>query len=133
MVVVGELLARLDIARGADPDRAADDLRVAVRLAGMIDEARVVAVNIGIAHPSGVDREAPDLAALEVLGFALQAFLVVDQLTGVIDDARVLVDRLEREHAPAMQLRVAPRDTRRPRFPRHVRDRIANGRIIEPT
>src|ERR1700746_4060923 len=43
LVVVGELLARLDGAQCVDEHAAALDHRLAVRLTGMIDEARLVA------------------------------------------------------------------------------------------
>src|SRR5688572_25364131 len=77
VVVVGQLFAGLDVPSGPDPDVLADDLAVAVRPAGVIDEARDVAADHGVAHPAAIHREAPDLAALQVLRFAREAFLVV--------------------------------------------------------
>ena len=126
VVVVGELFTRLDVAPRADPDRMADDLAVAVGAARVVDEARIVAVRAGIAHPLPIDREAPDLTALQVLRFTLQAFLVVDQFARVIDDPSVLVDWLKCEDAPPVQFRSPPRHARQLRFPRHVNDRIAS-------
>src|SRR5436853_2219539 len=55
VVVVGELLAGRNVARGADPDRLADDVAVAVRLARVVDEARQVAADVGVTHPSPID------------------------------------------------------------------------------
>src|SRR5687767_10235112 len=112
VVVVGQLFARLDVLAGADPDVLADDLAVAVRLARMVDEAGDVAADHGVAHPAAIDREAPDLAALQILGLSLEAFLVVDELAFVFDDAGVFRDRLESEHPPAMNLRTAANDAR---------------------
>src|SRR4051812_44086634 len=83
VVVVGQLFASLDVAAGADPDVLADDLAVAVRLARVIDEARDVAADIGVADPAAVDGKTPDLAAFEIRGLALEAFLVIDQLAFV--------------------------------------------------
>ena len=95
-----------------------------------MDEARDVAADVGVAHPSAVHGEAPDLAAIQVLRFPLQAFLVVDELTGVVDDACVLVDRLEREDAPAMELGAAAYDARPRAVTWHVGHRIANARDV---
>src|SRR5687767_11876421 len=85
VIVVGQLFACFDIAPGPDPDRAALDLAVAIRATCVIDEAGVVAADAGVAHPAAVDREAPDFATLEVLGFAFQTLLVIDQLAGVLN------------------------------------------------
>src|SRR5690606_14991777 len=77
-VLVGELLTDVDIASGANPDDVADDLRVAVRPAAVIDEPGDVAADSGITHPSSIDDEAPDAALCEVLVLALVAFLPRD-------------------------------------------------------
>src|SRR5678815_4815425 len=74
VVVVGELFARKDVATGADPDVLADDLAVAIRLAGVVDEAGDVAADMRVADPAAVDREAPDFAAFEVLRLAFETF-----------------------------------------------------------
>src|SRR5207237_7780573 len=66
VVVVGELLASADPARGANPDRAVDDVDVAVRPAGMVDEPRVVAADAGVDHRAVGQLEAPDVAAPDV-------------------------------------------------------------------
>src|SRR5690606_6903770 len=110
VVVVGQLFALLDVARGPDPDRPVDDVDVAVGATGVVDETRDVAPDVGVDDPSVVEREAPDRAALQVSRFALPALLVGDLLPGVIDDALVLRDVLGREHAPAGNLRTFPYD-----------------------
>src|SRR5690606_38653626 len=106
-VVVGQLLAGRDVARGADPDHVAHDLRVAVGLAVMVDEAGDVAADGCVTHPPTVEDEAPDVPLLEVLPLAAIALLPRDLLAGVVHDPRVLGDRLEREDAPAGNLRAA--------------------------
>src|SRR4051812_47008667 len=65
-VVVGELFTLLDIPRGANPDRVAVHLGVAVRLAGVIDEAGNVAAHRGIADVEPIELEAPDVPLLQV-------------------------------------------------------------------
>ena len=67
-VVVGQLFALRDVAGGADPDRLPDDLRVAVRLAGVIDEARDVAADRGITDVQAIQLEAPDVARSSGIG-----------------------------------------------------------------
>ena len=113
VVVVGELLAGLDVARGADPDRLADDVAVAVRLARVIDEAREVAADVGVTHPAAIHREAPDAAVLQVARLACEALLVIDELARIVDDACVLRDRFRGEHAPSMHLGAPPHDFRK--------------------
>lgn len=60
-VVVGELLATVDAARGEDDDVFllvhGDDPRVAAGLTGVVDEARGVAVHRGVHHLVVVDAE----------------------------------------------------------------------------
>src|SRR5204863_6534901 len=106
-VVVGELLALADGARGANPDDVADDLHVAVALARMIDEPRVVAADRGIAHPAAVDLKAPDQAALHVAVLAREALLMRDLLARVVDDPLVFRNAFRGKYSPTMQLRAA--------------------------
>src|SRR5207253_8450819 len=116
VVVVRQLFAGVDITRGADPDRLSDDVAVTIRLTGVVDEAREIAVNIGIAHPAAVDGETPDAPLRQVLRLALQALLVIDQLACVIDDARIFCDWFGGEDAPSVDVRAAPYDSRNFRF-----------------
>ena|SRR5688572_23052421 len=111
VIVVGQFLARLDVAPGANPDRLPHDLAVAVRLASVIDEPADVAADHRIAHPPSIDGEAPDLPAFEIAPLALEALLVIDELAFVGDDALVLVDWFECENAPAMELGPSSNDT----------------------
>src|SRR5687767_7025437 len=88
-IVVGELLTRLDVPGGDDPDRLADNLRVAVRFAGVIDVAGDVAADGGVANVEAIELEAPDVAALQVADLALEADRVANLLARVVDDAFV--------------------------------------------
>src|SRR5262245_8773325 len=54
LVVVGQLFAALDASSGADPDGLVDDLEPAVRRAGVVDEARDVAADVGVAAPDAI-------------------------------------------------------------------------------
>src|SRR6185369_7048569 len=56
-VIVRELLPRLDIANRLDPDAIFIDHGIAVRIAGVIEEARVVPVDGGVDHHMIVDGE----------------------------------------------------------------------------
>ena len=51
VVVIGELFTWFDVAPGADPDVVADDLAIAIGLAGVVDEPRDVAARPRIADP----------------------------------------------------------------------------------
>ena len=102
VVVVGQLFARLDPPRGPDPDRRADHLEPAVRPAGVVDEPGDVAANCGVTAPRAVDPEYPDTPVFEVTRLARCAVAVANQLAGVVDDPRVLLDGLCGKDAVAM-------------------------------
>src|SRR5436309_4670045 len=105
VVVISELFSLANLPRRANPDRAIDDVDVAVGAAGVVDEAGVVAADAGIDHGAVRQLEAPDVTLFDVARFALQAHLVRDLLAGVVDDARVLRNRLRRVDAPSLNLR----------------------------
>src|SRR5687767_13512054 len=88
-VVVRDLLALADVAGGADPDRVAGHLGIAVGRAGVVDVPRHVAADGGVAHVQPVQLEAPDVALLQVPHLAPEALLVGDLFTRVVDDAGV--------------------------------------------
>src|SRR3954452_12120914 len=104
-VVVGQLFPGLDPPGRADPDRHAGHLEPAVGPAGVIDEAGDVAADRRVTAPDTIDAEDPDAPLLEVSRLARRAVAITNQLAGVVDDPRVLRDRLGREHAIAVQLR----------------------------
>ena len=99
-VVVGQLFAFADSSRRADPDRVANDVDVAVGMARVVDEARDVAAHGRVAHPPPIDLKTPDQSFPDVSTLTLQAFLVRDLLTRIIDDPLVLVDPFRGEHSP---------------------------------
>ena len=103
-IVVGELFPFPDTLRGAYPDGVADDLRVAVRSAGVVDVARDVAADRGIANVQSIQLEAPDVALFQVPHFPLQAFAVGDLLAVIRDDACVFGNWLCGEDAPTVDL-----------------------------
>lgn len=103
-VVVGQLLPRLDVPAGPDPDLPADDLAVAIGLASVVDESADIAAHHRVPHPPRIDREAPDFPTFEVLSLAPEALLVIDQLALIGDDACVLIDGFTCEDAPTVKL-----------------------------
>src|SRR5262245_6633637 len=56
-VVVGQLLARRDVAQGVDERPAGLDDDLAVRIAGVVDEARLVAADRGVDDPAAIHRQ----------------------------------------------------------------------------
>src|SRR4051812_12531298 len=76
VVVVGELFAFANRARRTDPDRAVVYVHVAVRFAGVVDEAGVVPADPGVDHRAIGQLEAPDVPVLDVACLAFEAHLV---------------------------------------------------------
>src|SRR3954469_23456579 len=109
-VVVGELLARADVPRRADPDRLIHYLEPAVGPARVVDEPRDVAADCGVAAPRPVDAKHPDAPFGEIPLLARFAVAVPDQLARIVDDARVLRDRFAREDAETVEFRAPPRE-----------------------
>src|SRR5580700_2429797 len=101
-VVVAQLLTFRDGPSGADPNDAVLDLDVAVRTARVVDEPRVVAADAGIDHRPVRQLEAPDVSAPDVAPLTLQALLVRNSFTCVVDDAGVLRDAASRVYAPTV-------------------------------
>ena len=77
----------------------------------MVKETGVVSADIGVADPASVHGEAPDAALRQVLRFALIAFLVIDQLAGVLDNPAVLVDGFLGEDAETVHFGTTTDDT----------------------
>ncbi len=103
VVVVRELFATGDVACRPDPDRIANHLRVAVRLALVVEESRYIAPDFGISHPATIDRKTPDVATRHLRRLTGMAVAGQDLLACVVDNARVLGNRLQREDAPPME------------------------------
>ena len=111
VVVDGQLLATLDVARGADPNGIPRDFDVAVGRAGMVDEARPVTTHRRIAQPSPIDPETPDSAPSLVIRLPAVGFVSTDLLARVVDDPRVLSNPLTCVDAPAGDGRPAADET----------------------
>src|SRR5436190_22339246 len=101
-IVVGELFTLADVAGGDDPDGVADDPRVAVRLALVVDEPGDIAADPGVADVEPIELEAPDVPLLQVALLALQALAVVDLLARVVDDPGVFGDGPGGKDPPAL-------------------------------
>ena len=108
VVVVGELLAGLDLSQGNDPNAAAYDLRFAVGLAGMVDIARRVPEHAAIDIDLGIELENVDatiptpFGALLARQFATPTLGLGNALAGVFDDTRTFGNDFRGEHTPAM-------------------------------
>ena len=104
LIVVGELLTRGDAADRIDEDPRVLDHGLAVWLTGVIDEARLVAVDSGVDHGGivGDEKERVTVVRLLVL-VAPVGLLVGDALTEVFDDARAARDALSREYAESVE------------------------------
>src|SRR5947208_2294643 len=114
LVVVGELLARLDGADRIDEHPSGLDHRFAVRLAGMIHETRLVAVDPGVDHGVRVDGEEESVVvARPFVVVAAIRLWVRYTLAAVLDDAPAARDARRREHPQAVQRRLAHLDRRR--------------------
>jgi len=99
VVVVGEFLARRNVADGSNENPAIDFIRLAIRIAGMVDESRdAIAVN----HPLAIGQTkeiCPRRMLVNVVG------LIVGQLrAGVFDDNVALFNRSGSVHTIGMDL-----------------------------
>src|ERR1700683_4654656 len=113
LVVVGQFLARLDVAPRIDEHAPLFDHRLAIRVAGVVDEARLVPLDTRIDHRARVHDEQEGMAVGGVLVQIAPVCLDVrDPLAQVLDDARALRDAGGGEHAESMQRRVAYFDER---------------------
>src|SRR5690606_28899255 len=97
-VVVGQLLARADVAQGDDEDlvllraplRVFLDLGLAVRIAAVVDPARDVAADVRVDHVMVVEREQEGVAVFVLVAVFLVDLVVGTQLAAVLDDALAL-------------------------------------------
>src|SRR5262245_36495168 len=113
VVVVGQLFARPDPSRGADPDRVPLDVDITIGPAPVIDVACEIAADGGIADPPPVDVEDPDSVSWQIAQLALLAFSLRDELALVLDNARVPLDRLARVDPPAGDGRAPAQEARK--------------------
>jgi hypothetical protein len=113
LIVVSELLARLDRAQCFDEHPTALDHRLAVRVAGVIDEARLVAIDACIDDGALIHDEQKSVGVAGILVLVAAVGLGVrDALAHVLDDARALADTARGEHTQPVQRRRAHLDER---------------------
>ena len=85
-VVVREFFTGLDVADGLDPDAIVFHDRIAIRVAGVIDESCFVAIHRGVDDDVVVDREEIGYVLFDVdFGIALVSFFRRDASRGVFD------------------------------------------------
>ncbi|MNI75234.1 hypothetical protein D3C73_1313680 [compost metagenome] len=109
-VVVRQLFASLDIAQRLDEDLVAAavtvfvflDHRLAVRVAAVVDPARVVALVVGIDHPVIVEGEQEGMAAFHIATVIGIDIAVAAQQALVLDHALALLDRGHGKHTVAV-------------------------------
>lgn len=107
-VVVRELFARLDVANRLDPDAAVVDHRIAVRVARVVDEPRLVAADRRVDHHVVVDREEEGVVPLTFyVGIACVGFGGREAFAGVFDETRARGYRARGECAESLDRRLA--------------------------
>jgi YbgC/YbaW family acyl-CoA thioester hydrolase len=103
LVVVRQLLARLNRAQCLDVDAAADDHRLAVRITGVVDVRRLVATDGAVDAGIVIEREEEGVMTVHRgVIVASIGLVVVDALAGVLDDARPLANAPHGEGAPTL-------------------------------
>src|ERR1700694_1893844 len=114
LVIVAELLARFDGADRVGVHALVLDQRFAVRLAGVIHEARLVAIDAGVDHGVRVDDEQEGVVVARILAVVTTIrFRMRDALAPVLDDACAARDAPRGKHTQAVQARIAHLDQRR--------------------
>ena len=103
-VIVEKFFTRLDVSQRINKNAVIFFNRFAVRVAGMVDPARVVATNARVDHKDTATQTEEE--CVRVVGVGGHTF-PRDAFSRVFDDARVLRDAFGRENA-------APVDTRLP-------------------
>jgi hypothetical protein len=114
-VVVGEFLARLDVADRLDQHAVAArvatgtflDHGAAVRRAAVIDPARAVAVLVRVDDVIVVEREQESVPRLAAVAIQIVGLRMTHQLALVLDDLLALPDRRGGEYAIAVDRRAA--------------------------
>lgn len=95
-IIVREFFAEANISQGVNEHAAAMLARFAVRVAGVIDEARFISANPRIDHAFAVSKSKEVHAGIvQILGDARPA----DAATGVLDDSFAAPKRFPRENA----------------------------------
>ena len=101
---------------GVDEHAAVLDDRLAIAIALVIDEARVVAADGGVDHGVFVDDEQERVIVVLVVIFVTRIGRGVRHaIAEILEDARALGDRRDGEHAAAVHVGIAHFDERRSR------------------
>src|ERR1700676_95872 len=120
LIVVDDFLARLNGGEGPDENAPIPGQRLAVRIAGMVDEARIIAIGAAVDHHAAVDDEQECVIVADVFMLVAQIGLPVRHpVAQVLDDSRALADSAHGEHAAAMNARAA--------HTHHCRSRLDRG------
>lgn len=107
-IIVSQFFSRCDIPNSLDPDSLFFHDRIAIGIAGMIDEARLIPINCRIDHYIVIDgKQIRMMSRIEIVGIATICLLWSETLTRILDDARACANELGRECAE-------PLDWRRP-------------------
>src|SRR5580698_3977250 len=134
LVVVGELLPGGDGSDRVDEHPRFLDHRLAVRLAAVIDETRIVPVDAGVDHRFVVGDEQEGVVVAVLLALVAAVGLGVrDTLSEVLDHAGALRYRPQREHAEPVQRRgphLEQRPVRLPRAALAVRHTATGARMV---
>ena len=108
LIVIGQFFAGLNRTDGFDEDASRVAYALAIRIAGMVDVARLIAVDPGIDDGLRIDREQKGVVVLRaLLDISRVGLLVADPLAEILDDGRTLANPAQRENPIAVNGRVA--------------------------
>ena len=125
------LVALLDRPDRLDEHAAVLGDRLAVGRAGVVDEARGVAIHPGVDDGAPVDDEQEGVVVVDRLQVvAAVGLLVRDALAEVLDHPRALADALQREDTESVHGRIAHLDERRAAATLDRPDHTATGATI---
>ncbi len=110
MVIIKEFLAGVDVAQGIDEDAVVFLDRFTVRVARMIDPARLVTPNFWVYYVAVFQTEVESMWVVSVVGSSFPG----DAFTCVFDDASAFGNEVRRCKPPARARRIRePRSARR--------------------
>src|SRR6266849_175217 len=108
LIIVGQLFTGLNGPNGLHVDPLLLRRARAVRIAAMVDVARLVSSDAAVDHGLGIDGEQKGVIVVRILVVVARVRLVVaDALTEVLDDGRPLADPAGCEYAVAVDARMA--------------------------
>src|SRR5712671_1122889 len=108
LIIVGQLFTGLNGPNGLDVDPLLLSRACAVRIAAVVDVARLVTSDTAVDHDLGVDREQKGVIVVRILVLvACIRLIMADTIPEVLDDCRSLADPSGREYSVAVDARVA--------------------------